>query len=203
MLINDLKPAIGFYERIRDPKNSLRKFNSPYYINHNKKIHMKTTDFNLFIVDDDTSMLMGLRNYLSKRFGKGMTISTFSSGHRALEKIDQDTNVVILDYNLKGENGNEILKSIKSINPRTEVIMLTSNEDVAVAIESFRKGATDYIIKGNDRAWKKISSLVLNIITYPVRVMVKEFGISKYIAIFILVFLVMGVGVYIVLKSGY
>jgi DNA-binding NtrC family response regulator len=164
---------------------------------------MKTTDFNLFIVDDDISMLTGLRNYLSKKFGRDMTISTFSSGHSALEKINQDTNVVILDYNLKGENGNEILKSIKSINPKTEVIMLTSNEDVAVAIESFRKGATDYVIKGNEKAWKKISSLILNIITYPVRAMVKEFGISKYVAMFLLVFLVMGVGVYLVLRSGH
>jgi DNA-binding NtrC family response regulator len=162
---------------------------------------MKTQTFNLFIVDDDLTMLSGLRNYLYGKFGNGLTISTFGSGKKALEKIDGDTNIVILDYNLKGEDGNEVLKSIKSINPKTEVIMLTSNEDIAIAIDSFRKGATDYIIKGKMQSWRKVYSIVLEIVTYPIRLLTKEFGINKYLAIFSTTFLAMALGVYFVLKS--
>lgn len=160
---------------------------------------MKTNMLNLFIVDDNPLMVIGLRGYLESRFGTDLTISTFSTGHSALQKVDKDTNIVILDYFLEGENGNDVLRSIKQINPKTEVIMLSSNEDMGVAIDAFRNGASDYVVKGT-KSWKKLSSIVYDIITYPIRVMVKEFGINKYIAMFLLTFITMGLGIYFTLK---
>ncbi len=160
---------------------------------------MNTQKLNLFIVDDNQLTVTGLRNYLEMKFGAYLNISTFLSGESVLKKIDNETNIVILDYYLPGENGNAVLASIKKINPKTEVIMLTSNEDVGVAIDSFRMGASDFVIKG-DKSWKKISSLVLNVITYPIRLLVKEFGFSKFFAIFILTFIIMGIGVYFALR---
>lgn len=161
---------------------------------------MSIQGLNLFIVDDDMLMVTGLKNHLNTRFGNDLNISTFSTGESVLKEIDKDTSIVILDYFLNGQNGNEILKSIKNINPKTEVIMLSSNEDIVVAIESFRKGATDYVIKGR-KSWDKISSLVYKTITYPIRIIVREFGISKYLAIFLLTFMIMGATVFFVLKS--
>jgi DNA-binding NarL/FixJ family response regulator len=156
---------------------------------------MSPQGINLFIVDDNVLMVTGLRNFLNSKFGNSIKISTFLNGESAVKKIDANTNIVILDYFLPGENGNDVLVSIKKINPKTEVIMLTSNEDIGIAIDSFRKGATDYVIKGG-KSWKKITSLVYNIVTYPVRILVREFGISKYLAIFLLTFVLLGIGVY-------
>ena len=153
---------------------------------------MKNHVINLFIIDDDVLSSTLLKNHLNKKFGTAINISIFISGKSALEKIDKYTNIVILDYYLEGENGNDVLKAIKAINPKTEVIMLSSNENITVAIESFRKGATDYVIKG-DKASKKITRLVYNIIAYPIRLIVREFGVSKFLAIFLLTFLIMGV----------
>ena len=90
------------------------------------------------------------------------------------------------------EKGTDVLKSIKKINPKTEVIMLSCNEDMGVAIDSFRKGATDYVVKG-DKAWKKITHIVRDIITYPIRILVQEFKVSKFVAIFLLTFITMGI----------
>lgn len=160
---------------------------------------MKTNMLNLFIVDDNPLMVLGLRGYLESKFGADLTISTFSTGAAALQKVDSDTNIVILDYFLDGENGNNVLKSIKKINPKTEVIMLSSNEDMGVAISAFRNGATDYVVKGA-KSWRKITSIVYGIITYPIRIMVKEFGVNKYIAMFLLTFVTMGIGVYLAIK---
>lgn len=160
---------------------------------------MSNQKLNLFIVDDNKLMVSGLRNYLTTKFGSDLNISTFFTGESVLNKVDQDTNIVILDYFLGDENGNEVLKSIKKINPKTEVIMLSSNEDIGVAIDSFRKGATDVVVKGND-SMKKISALVYGIITYPIRILVKEFGVSKFLAIFLLTFIIMGIVVFITLK---
>lgn len=157
---------------------------------------MNTQGLNLFIIDDNQLMTTGLRIYLNNRFGTNLNISTFNTGVSALKEVDSNTAIVILDYYLEGENGNDILKSIKKINPNTEVIMLSSNEDIAVAIDSFRNGATDYVVKG-EKAWKKITSLVYGVITYPIRIMVREWGLNKYIAIFLLTFVIMGIIAYL------
>ncbi len=152
---------------------------------------MNSNNHRLFIIDDNQLLVADLRIYLESVFGETLTISTFNSGESALAKVDNETHIVILDYDLPGENGNEILKSIKAINPKTEVIMLTTNEDIKTAIDAFRNGAADYVIKGA-KAEKKIQSLIYRILTYPIHLLTREFKVSKYVAIFILTFISMG-----------
>ena len=161
---------------------------------------METQGLNLFIVDDNKSMVEALKHYLNNKFGVSINISTFNDGETCLEQVDEDTHIVILDHFLDGKNGLEILKLIKKINPKTEVIMLSSNENIALAIDSFRAGAKDYVIKGPS-SWKKITKLVNLIITEPIRILVREFGVSKYMAIFLLTFVVMGLVIFGVLNS--
>ncbi len=161
---------------------------------------METQGINLFIVDDNKLMAMDLKIYLQNKFGTSVKISTFSDGESCLEKVDENTNIVILDYFLDGKNGLEILKLIKTINPKTEVIMLSSNEDIALAIESFKMGAKDYVIKGNG-SWKKLNKLVNYIVTEPIRILGREFGLSKYMAIFLITFVLMGIGIFFVLHT--
>ncbi len=161
---------------------------------------METQKLNLFIVDDNRSLVVALKQFLQTKFGPNINISTFYDGESCLEKVNEGTHMVILDHFLNGKNGLEVLKLIKDINPKTEVIMLTSNDDIATAIESFRFGAKDYIVKGPS-AWKRISHLVQHIITAPIRIIVREFGVSKFMAIFLLTFAVMGVVVFCTLQS--
>ncbi|MGZ4054079.1 MAG: response regulator [Bacteroidia bacterium] len=158
---------------------------------------MQTQGLNLFIVDDNKLVVADLKNYLQTRFGLSLKVSAFYDGESCLEKVDKDTHIVILDYFLEGKNGVEILKNIKSINPETEV-MLSGNEDVAVAIESFRNGANDYVVKGIG-SWRKIAKLVEYIITAPIRLLVREFGVSKFMAIFMSTFVLMGLTVFLIL----
>ena len=160
---------------------------------------METQGLNLFIVDDNKLMVTALELFLKNRFGTSIQISTFNDGESCLEKVDKETHIVILDYFMEGKNGLEILKSIKSINPKTEVIMLSSNENIALAIETFRAGAKDYVIKGND-SWKKVTQLVNEIITEPIRSIVREYGVLKFMVIFFITFFAMGAFVYYVLR---
>ena len=153
---------------------------------------MEKQGINLFIVDDSKLQATDLKYFLHNRFGEDINISTFNDGISCLQKIDKDTHIVILDYTMEGINGLEVLKAIKEINPKTEVIMLSGNEDMAIAIQTFRSGAKDYVIKGQG-SWKKISKLVQAIVMEPIRIMVREFGISKFVAIFLLTFFIMGV----------
>lgn len=159
---------------------------------------METQGLNLFIVDDNKLMATDLKHFLNNRFGADVRISTFNDGESCLEKVDKNTHIVILDYLMDGINGLEVLKKIKAINSKTEVIMLSGNEDMAVAIQTFKSGAKDYVIKGKG-SWKKLTNLVQHIIMQPIRIMVREFGVSKFMAIFLLTFVTMGIVTWAVL----
>ena len=161
---------------------------------------METQGTSLFIVDDNNLMVAALESFLKTKFGDSLHISTFNDGKSCLEKIDEKTDIVILDYYLKGQNGLEVLKSIKAINPKTEVIMLSSNEDIALAIKTFRAGANDYVIKGYG-SWKKITKLVAYIVTEPIRIISREFGVSIFVATFLLTFITMGIVVTLVIHA--
>ena len=160
---------------------------------------METQGTNLFIVDDNKLLATDLKYFLQNKFGVSVNISTFEDGESCLKKIDKETNIVILDYFLNGQDGLEVLKPIKAINPKTEVIMLSSNESIVIAIETFRAGATDYVVKGQG-SWKKITKRVEYIITTPIRLMVREFGVSTFVATFISTFITMALVVVGVLR---
>jgi len=154
----------------------------------------------IIIINSNNGIAEGLKKYLLKKFGGSMSISIFNTGYIALNKINNNTSIVILDNNLPGEKGSDLIIQIKIINPKTEVIMISSNEDVGKAIDAFRKGASNYVVMGNEKAWKKISSIVLNIVMYPIKLLVQEFGVSKFVAIFLFTFVTVGLIAFFVLK---
>ena len=165
---------------------------------------MENSKLNIFIVDDNKLLVISLKKYLEDRFGAGVNISTFYDGESCLENINENTNIVILDYFLDGENRNakngiEILKEIKKHNAKTKVIMLTRNEDVAVAIESFHEGASEFMVK-DDNSLDKLISLINRTITEPIRLMVREYGVPKFLTLFLLVFIGMATVIYWVMN---
>lgn len=141
---------------------------------------MKTYVLNLFIVDEDNLELTALKNYLDNRFGTTISMSLFNDSESMLKKIERYTNIVIADFSL--EDGNNILHSIKEINPRTEVIMLSDHENIAQEIESFLTGSVDYIIHG-EKLWNK-RSLIYKIASSPIRLILRAFGAYKLRAMF-------------------
>lgn len=161
---------------------------------------MKNQKLNLFIVDDNKLLAADLKLFLENRFGTDLNISKFNDGESCLKMVDDLTSIVILDYNLEGQNGLEILKAIKAINPNTEVVMLSGNEDIAIAIQTFRAGAKDYVVKGTG-SWRKLTSIVTKILLAPINLIVREFGVSKFVAIFFLTFIIMGVVVAIAINT--
>ena len=153
---------------------------------------MTTQGMNLFIVDSDQPAANKLEQLLYNRFGKSLNISIFHTGESCLPKIDASTGFVVLAYYLDGQNGNEILKSIKAINPATEVIMLSSHDDVIAIVESLRGGATDVIEKG-DKAWRQLVPYVYHAISEPIRRLGREYGAPAYIAMFAIAFVLVGI----------
>lgn len=145
---------------------------------------METQKQNLYILEENTLSSASLMNFLNKRFNDTLNISIFIDGESLLKKINADTAIVILDYDLKGEQTDKLLIDIKKINSTTEVIVLSSDDEIGTAIDAYRKGAKSFVVKGKNDL-KRIRSLVYRIIYYPVKIIQRFFGFKELIAIFI------------------
>ncbi|MBK9478736.1 MAG: response regulator [Bacteroidetes bacterium] len=154
---------------------------------------------NLIIIDKNSVSVKELRKYLIARFGNSLNISSFYNSDSALKHIGSNTSIVILDNESANENANDVLKAIKKINSKTEVIMLSSNENISAAIESFRNGATDFVLKGR-KSRKKVGELVYGILIFPLHYMVHELRVGKLLSIFLLTFVSMGLAVFVYLN---
>jgi DNA-binding NarL/FixJ family response regulator len=96
---------------------------------------MKNRGLNLFIVAEHALVVNGLKHYLENRFGSNIQIHRFYNSRTCLKKINKNTGAVVLDEYLNGRKGDEILQSIKTINPQTEGIIYSSSEQVAAYVD--------------------------------------------------------------------
>ncbi len=99
----------------------------------------------VLIVDDapDTSeIIQTLLQY------EGYETLTALTGEDGVKKAEEEApDVVLMDINLPGIDGNEALRRIRAFNPLQCVVMLTAFATVDNAIRALKEGATDFIKK--------------------------------------------------------
>jgi DNA-binding NtrC family response regulator len=101
----------------------------------------------LLIVDDEPLIL----EVLTEHFKTDYDVETALNGADALGAILRARpDVVMLDINMPRMNGVEVLKDIKQIDESIAVIMVTANEQVAMAADALRNGAFGYVPKPFD-----------------------------------------------------
>jgi DNA-binding NtrC family response regulator len=158
---------------------------------------METTQkLNVFILNDNLEVAGKLRRYLKKRFGDLLNISLFLNSRSCLNMLYNKVDMVVVDDYLyekgsKGMSGIEVLKKIKDKSPATEVVILTSDENVGLAVEAMRNGAKEYIINRMG-AWQRLQNLIDRHISQPIKYLIAEFGVPKFMGIFLLTFVLMG-----------
>jgi two-component system response regulator (stage 0 sporulation protein F) len=102
----------------------------------------------LLIVDDEAPVLEVLSEYFG---GQGYAVEMASSGKEALEAVRRRRpDVVLLDIRMPGMDGVELLRRLRDLDAGLAVIMVTANEDVALARETLKIGAFDYVAKPFD-----------------------------------------------------
>ena len=100
---------------------------------------------NILLVDDEPGIRKVLRLSL---IDWGYAVNTAGDGKQALETIQRDApQIVLTDIKMPGIDGIDLLKSIKRVQPDIEVIMITGHGDMALAIQSLKFGASDFITK--------------------------------------------------------
>jgi len=102
----------------------------------------------ILIVDDERPVLDVLSEYFATQ---GYAVQTASSGMEALSAVTRERpDLVLLDVRMPGMDGVEVLRRLRATEHGLAVIMVTANEDVALARETLKIGAFDYVAKPFD-----------------------------------------------------
>ena len=108
----------------------------------------------IFIVDDDVMLATMLADHLRGTFP--VEVLEFHTGEACLAKLGEHPDLVILDYHLNNTvkdaaDGLRILEKIKKMDRHVHVIMLISQTQYGVALQTVAKGAEHYVLKGKDQ----------------------------------------------------
>ncbi|WP_449243455.1 response regulator, partial [Desulfovibrio sp.] len=99
----------------------------------------------VLLIDDEKPTLNMFRLMLGV-YGYG--VLTAEDGEEGVEIFAANRPpLVITDIKMPGLNGIEVLKRIKALDHRTEVIVITGHGDMDLAIEALNLDATDFINK--------------------------------------------------------
>jgi nitrogen regulation protein NR(I) len=98
----------------------------------------------ILIVDDDKSIRYSLKRMMEGKY----SILTAQNGEETLDRVKQSSpDLIIMDIKMPGRNGIDVLKEIRSIDPKALVIIMTAYGTTETAIEAMKYGAFDYILK--------------------------------------------------------
>jgi len=110
---------------------------------------------------------------------------TFSRGEDAVDALKADPNlkpnIILLDLNLSGRDGMTFIPILKQLLPKTQIIVLTQNDNYLKTLEAIRLGVSGYILKnvsvmeiwnvirevnqGGNIIDPRLSRIVLNVLT--------------------------------------
>ena len=99
----------------------------------------------VLIVEDLATLSQAYVSFLSR---EPVSLSVASNGEAALKSLGAaPPDVVVLDVNLPDMNGVDILREIKRRELPTEVVIITSNGSINLAVDAMREGAFDFVVK--------------------------------------------------------
>lgn len=125
-----------------------------------------TKKIRLFLVDDDALFLKSLEiDFIGQT---DFEIETFATGELCIANLSKNPDVVILDFHLNGIdknaiNGLDTLVAIKKYNVEIQVIMLSSQDKIDIAVKCMHYNAFDYVVKSETafvRLHKNISKIL-------------------------------------------
>ncbi len=107
--------------------------------------HPQSAMQRILYVEDDAA----LARLLQKRMDRaGLRVDTVETAERALEILkDHDYDLLLVDYNLPGMSGLELLENLGSLEDSPPAVILTVGGDERIALEALERGAADYAVK--------------------------------------------------------
>lgn len=102
------------------------------------------------IIEDDKTIREGF-SYLINATPKFNVVSSYSNVEDALPKLSvNNPHVILLDIELPGMNGIEAIPKIKSLLPKTHILMLTVYDNEDLVFKALTNGASGYLTKNSN-----------------------------------------------------
>lgn len=99
----------------------------------------------VLLIDDEVEFLENLSERMRVR---GMDVSTADTPDSAVAAMDEgDYDAIVLDLQMPGMDGIEMLKLIKKNHPDMQVILLTGQATLEAGIKAMKLGAMDFMEK--------------------------------------------------------
>ncbi len=99
----------------------------------------------ILVVDDDRNVAETVRRMM---VAEGWVVDVVHDGEQGLEKaVSERFDVIVLDIMMPGQNGYEVVRSLRKANVWTPVLMLTAKDGEYDQADAFDFGADDYLTK--------------------------------------------------------
>ena len=104
----------------------------------------------VFLVDDDVSVLKGLRRLLA---ASGFEVAAFESPQQFLEHFDASApGCLVLDLAMPELNGMELQRELAARGSILPIVFLTGHGDVPTSVRAMKRGAADFLTKPVDES---------------------------------------------------
>jgi DNA-binding NtrC family response regulator len=104
-----------------------------------------TTHAKILVVDDDGEMRALLVDVLQK---EGYETAEASDGAQAVLALrTREFDLILIDKNMPGPSGLDLLPGLRRVCPRSQFIMMTAFGDVPSYMEAVEKGAVEFLFK--------------------------------------------------------
>ncbi|MET9320477.1 response regulator [Streptomyces sp. NPDC003038] len=108
---------------------------------------MNETPIHVLVVDDDMRVARINAAYVAKVPG----FRVIAQAHSAAEALEfltaRPVDLVLLDHYLPDENGLDLVRRLRQLGHRTDVIMVTAARDLSTVQAAMRLGALQYLVK--------------------------------------------------------
>lgn len=111
----------------------------------------------IFVVDDDVQFTNLLNLHLKRN--NNYEIELYNSGTELLSNLHKCPDIITLDYNMPDYNGFQLYDKIKQFNEQINTIFISGQKDVNIVVEAYKKGITNYIVKGEEAIVELLNSI--------------------------------------------
>lgn len=106
-----------------------------------------TKPLRVLLADDHDIVQLGLMQLINDHFG-AVTFGKAKNSQEALDQcVGQDWDVVVMDINMPGRSGLEILADLKLIHPNLPVLIMSAFPEEEFAVRALKSGAAGYLDK--------------------------------------------------------
>ena len=104
--------------------------------------------FKIFIVEDDPWYGEMIKYHLSHN--PDYEVALFNNGQDCLNNLHLKPDVISIDYSLPDINGEQLMEKIRACNSDIDIIVLSGQNDISVALGLLKKGIYEYILKDDN-----------------------------------------------------